>query len=93
MNRKQRIIKEHEEWLNKMGVKRPKKLNRINTIPDYSVKKNAKLSDKVDNGFIKTGNVYTGNKGHTVSLLYNKGSYGVVGEEELKDPALGKRRL
>lgn len=93
MKKKQRIIKEHEEWLKKMGVSRPKVRPVVNRIPDYNVKKNAELSNSVGNGFSKSSNTYTGSKGHTVSLLYNKGGYGVVGAEELKDPALGKRRL
>lgn len=88
-----RFQREHEEWLKKMGVSRPKVKPVINRIPDYRVKKNAELSNSVGNGYAKASNTYTGAKGHTVSLLYNKGGYGVVGQEELKDPALGKRRL
>lgn len=93
MTRKQLALKKHEEWLKTMGVSRPKRKPVINSIPNYSVKSNAPLSNSVGNGFVKAGNVYTGEKGHAVSQLYNKGGYGVVGAEELKDPALGKRRL
>jgi hypothetical protein len=93
MTRKQLALKKHEEWLKTMGVSRPKVRPVINHIPDYRVKTNAPLSDSVGNGFAKANNTYTGSKGHAVSQLYNKGGYGVVGAEELKDPALGKRRL
>lgn len=93
MTRLEKAKKEHELWLRKMGVNRPKRAYRGAGFPDYSTKKNAELSNSVGNGFAKESNKYSGDSDIAVSQLYNKGGYGVVGKAELADPALGKRRV
>lgn len=51
---------EHEKWLTKMGVGKTKARN-TNTIPDYSIKDQPKLSNKVaGHGPAKESTQYTG---------------------------------
>jgi hypothetical protein len=90
---KQQLLKQHNDWLRKMGVStdKPKKPKGIYPIPDYSTSKVA-TSDKVGNGFKKASNTYSGSNNLIVGLAYNKGNYVVLSKEEASDPATGKRR-
>lgn len=93
MNKKQ-LIKQHEEWLKKMGVKgRPAKRSPY-SLPNLreGLSPMPPLSNSVGNGFAKRSNTYSGSDSLVVGQAYNKGNYVVLSKEEAADPATGKRR-
>ena len=90
-------LKQHNEWLRKMGVstnkaKRPK--TGIYSIPCYTSESYNKplLSNSVGNGYVKKANNYSGSNNLVVGQAYNKGNYVVLSTAEAADPATGKRR-
>ena len=96
MNKAERL-KQHNEWLRKMGVstakaKRPK--TGIYSIPNYSAdsKPMPPTSDTVGNGYAKKSNAYSGSGSLVVGQAYNKGNYVVLSKSEAADPTTGKRR-
>lgn len=94
MTRAQRL-KEHEDWLKKMGVKVGKPVRRSPyNIPDLTsdLRKTVPTSDTVGNGYAKKSNAYSGSGSLVVGQAYNKGNYVVLSKAEAADPATGKRR-
>jgi hypothetical protein len=89
------LLKQHEEWLKKMGVKVGKQVRRSPyNIPDLTsdLRKTVPTSDAVGNGFAKKANAYSGSGSLVVGQAYNKGNYVVLSKSEAADPATGKRR-
>lgn len=91
---KKQILKEHEEWLKKMGVKGKAVKRSPYSIPNLreGLKPMPPLSDSIGNGFAKKNNSYSGSGSIVVGQAYNKGNYVVLTKEEAADPATGKRR-
>ena len=91
---KKQLLKEHEEWLIKMGVKAKHIRRSPYTIPNLmeGVRKMPPLSNCVGNGYAKVANSYSGDSSIIVGQAYNKGNYVVLSKEEAADPATGKRR-
>lgn len=91
---KKQILKQHEEWLKKMGVKPRTVVRSPYSIPNLrdGLKDMPPLSNSVGNGFAKKNNTYSGNGTIIVGQAYNKGNYVVLTKEEASDPATGKRR-
>jgi hypothetical protein len=91
---KKQLLKEHEEWLKKMGVKAKPVKRSPYAIPNLreGLKPMPPLSDSVGNGFAKKNNTYSGSGSIVVGQAYNKGNYVVLSKEEAADPATGKRR-
>lgn len=89
------LLKQHEEWLKKMGVKVGKQVRRSPyNIPDLraDLRNTVPTSDTVGNGYAKKSNAYSGSGSLVVGQAYNKGNYVVLSKEEAADPATGKRR-
>ena len=89
------LVKQHEEWLKKMGVKVGKAVRRSPyNIPDLrsDLRNTVPTSDSVGNGFAKKSNAYSGSGSLIVGQAYNKGNYVVLSKVEAADPATGKRR-
>jgi hypothetical protein len=89
------LLKQHEEWLKKMGVKVGKPVRRSPyNIPDLRVglRNTVPTSDTVGNGYAKKANAYSGSDNLIVGQAYNKGNYVVLSKAEAADPATGKRR-
>jgi hypothetical protein len=91
---KKQILKEHEEWLKKMGVKGKPVKRSPYSIPNLreGLKPLPSLSNSLGNGFVKKTNSYSGSDSIIVGQAYNKGNYVVLTKEEAADPATGKRR-
>lgn len=88
-------LKQHEDWLKKMGVKVGKVVRRSPySIPNLTadLRKTVPTSDNVGNGFAKRVNAYSGSDNLIVGQAYNKGNYVVLSKAEAADPATGKRR-
>lgn len=94
LTKKQRMLREHNVWLQSMGISggKAKKPKGIYSMPDLSVKSTHKTSDSIGNGYVKRQHKYTGSNNLCVGQAYNKGNYVVLSEKEAKDPATGKRR-
>lgn len=97
MNKKERLLRDHNKWLESMGVTvgRPKKVRiNPNKLPDLraGLKTLPPTSDTVGNGFAKANNTYTGSGTIVVGQAYNKGNFVVLTKEDAADPATGKRR-
>lgn len=89
------LLKQHEEWLKKMGVKVGKPVRRSPyNIPDLKagLRNTVPTSDTVGNGYAKKSNAYSGSGSLVVGQAYNKGNYVVLSKAEAADPATGKRR-
>lgn len=89
------LLKQHEDWLKKMGVKVGKTVRRSpHSIPNLTadLRKTVPTSDNVGNGFAKKSNAYSGSDNLIVGQAYNKGNYVVLSKAEAADPATGKRR-
>lgn len=89
------LLKQHEDWLKKMGVKVGKQVRRSPyNIPNLTadLRKTVPTSDTVGNGFAKRVNAYSGSDSLIVGQAYNKGNYVVLSKSEAADPATGKRR-
>jgi hypothetical protein len=94
--KKSKTLAEHNEWLEKMGIKVGKRVRRSPySIPNLREGLTAMpaTSDSIGNGFAKKANSYTGSKGLICGQAYHKGNYVVLSKEEAADPATGKRRL
>lgn len=94
LTKQQRALRDHNLWLQSMGIggKKAKKPKGIYSMPDLSVEKQHKTSDKLGNGYVKRQHKYSGEQSLCVGQAYNKGNYVVLSKEEAKDPATGKRR-
>lgn len=89
------LLKQHEEWLKKMGVKVGKQVRRSPyNLPDLrsNSRNTVPTSDTVGNGYAKKSNAYSGSDNLVVGQAYNKGNYVVLSKAEAADPATGKRR-
>jgi hypothetical protein len=89
------LLKQHEEWLKKMGVKVGKPVRRSPyNIPDLraGLRNSVPTSDTVGNGYAKKSNAYSGSDNLVVGQAYNKGNYVVLSKTDAADPATGKRR-
>lgn len=89
------LLKQHNEWLKKMGVKVGKPIKRSPyNIPNLreGLRVTAPTSDSVGNGYAKKSNSYSGSDSLVVGQAYNKGNYVVLSKAEAADPATGKRR-
>jgi hypothetical protein len=89
------LLKQHEEWLKKMGVKVGKQVRRSPySIPNLTadLRKTVPTSDSVGNGYAKKSNAYSGSDNLIVGQAYNKGNYVVLSKSDAADPATGKRR-
>ena len=88
------LLKEHEEWLKKMGVTKRSVKRSPYSIPDLreGLRPMPPTSDSVGNGFAKKTNSYSGSDSIIVGQAYNKGNYVVLTKQEAADPATGKRR-
>jgi hypothetical protein len=89
------LLKQHEEWLKKMGVKVGKQVRRSPyNIPDLrsDLRNTVPTSDSVGNGYAKKSNAYSGSDNLIVGQAYNKGNYVVLSKSDAADPATGKRR-
>lgn len=91
---KKKLLKEHEEWLKKMGVKGKPIKRSPYSIPNLreGLATMPPLSNTVGNGYAKKSNSYSGSNAIIVGQAYNKGNYVVLTKEEASDPATGKRR-
>jgi hypothetical protein len=91
---KKQALKNHEEWLKKMGVKRRVVKGSPYALPNLreGLKTMPPLSNSVGNGYAKRINSYSGSDSIIVGQAYNKGNYVVLTKEEAADPATGKRR-
>lgn len=92
--KKQQIVKQHEEWLKKMGVTGKSVKRSPYKLPDLreGMRPMPPLSNSVGNGYAKQANNYSGSDSLIVGQAYNKGNYVVLSKEEAADPATGKRR-
>jgi hypothetical protein len=89
------LLKQHEDWLKKMGVKVGKAVRRSPySIPNLTadLRKTVPTSDSVGNGYAKKSNAYSGSDNLIVGQAYNKGNYVVLSKSDAADPATGKRR-
>lgn len=89
------LLKQHEDWLKKMGVKVGKQVRRSPyNIPDLraDLRNTVPTSDSVGNGYAKKSNAYSGSGSLVVGQAYNKGNYVVLSKTDAADPATGKRR-
>jgi hypothetical protein len=89
------LLKQHEEWLKKMGVKVGKPVRRSPyKIPDLraGLRNSVPTSDTVGIGYAKKSNAYSGSDNLVVGQAYNKGNYVVLSKTDAADPATGKRR-
>jgi hypothetical protein len=91
---KKRLLKQHEEWLKKMGVKGKSVKRSPYAIPNLKqgMQTMPPLSNGIGNGYAKTANTYSGSGTLIVGQAYNKGNYVVLSKDEAADPATGKRR-
>lgn len=87
-------LKQHEEWLKKMGYKGKAVKRSPYSLPDLreGLRPMPPTSDSVGNGYAKKANTYSGDNNIVVGQAYNKGNYVVLTKEEAADPATGKRR-
>jgi flagellar basal body L-ring protein FlgH len=94
MNKKERLLKEHNQWLLSKGVsaQKPRKPKGIYKLPDLSVRKNANTSDIIGNGYAKQSNSYSGSRTVCVGQAYHKGNLVVLSAEDAKNSSTGKRR-
>lgn len=88
------ILKQHEEWLKKMGVTGKRVTRSPYKIPNLreGLRDMPPTSDSVGNGYAKKSNAYSGSGSLVVGQAYNKGNYVVLSKSEAADPATGKRR-
>jgi hypothetical protein len=91
---KKQLLKEHSEWLEKMGVKSKSVRRSPYSIPNLreGLRDMPPLSNSVGNGYAKKSKSYSGGDSIIVGQAYNKGNYVVLTKEEAADPATGKRR-
>lgn len=87
-------LKQHNEWLKKMGVTGKPVKRSPYSLPNLreGLRPMPPTSDKVGNGLAKSANSYTGSSDMIVGQAYNKGNYVVLSKAEAADPATGKRR-
>ena len=89
------LLKQHEEWVKKMGVKVGKAVKRSPyNIPNLKegLRTTVPTSDTVGNGYAKRANAYSGSDNLVVGQAYNKGNYVVLSKTDAADPSTGKRR-
>ena len=87
-------LKQHNEWLKKMGVTGKRVKSSPYKIPDLraDLRPMPPTSDSVGNGYARKSNAYTGGSTVIVGQAYNKGNYVVLSAADAADPATGKRR-
>lgn len=94
MNKKQRLLEEHNKWLRSKGISTQpaKKPKGVYSLPDLRVPKNANTSDTIGNGYAKRANNYSGSNSICVGQAYHKGNLVVLSSEDAKNASTGKRR-
>jgi hypothetical protein len=88
------LLKQHNEWLKKMGVTSKRVRRSPYSIPNLreGLRPMPPTSDMVGNGHSKPINKYTSSSDIVIGQAYNKGNYVVLSKAEAADPATGKRR-
>ena len=76
----------HEARLRKLGVRGRDKSVKINSIPDYSVKETAPLSNRVaENGTKRTVSSYSGNYIKGIATSHKSNLLPITNKEQAKD--------
>jgi len=89
--RNQRLNKEHEKWLNGMGIDKPwKPKSEPLKLAAKKFERYQSVGNGIGNGFVKTTSAISGD--YIVGQAYNKGNLVVLSKEDAKDESTGKRR-
>ena len=87
----QRLNKEHEKWLRRMGIDKPWKPKKEPLkISAKKTERYQSVGDGIGNGFVKTTSTLSGE--YVIGQAYNKGNLVVLSKEDAKDETTGKRR-